>query len=480
MANIFPRWSNLLPLKIAVCAGSAAAGVALAFTYYATPKTLAVGYQPAQPIPFSHKIHVDQIGLDCRYCHSFVDVSGHSNVPTGSTCWNCHQHVQRESPKLAPLHKSMDPAYPGYDGKPIEWVRIHKAPDFVYFNHAAHVNRGVSCQSCHGNVNRWKSSRRTSRTRWAGASIATASRRISSARSKKFTISTMTPTAYISNNPAARRENDRRNSASSSRSSSRCIPRRVAPPATIDPRPFFHFPISRSPNMSKRIWQHPEVPAGETTVAWRSAGQLEDTPAFREWLDREFPQGAAEMADEGDMETSRRSFLKLMGASTALAGFGMAACRRPESYIVPYTKAPEWVIPGKATYYASSMPRANGATPLVVTTFEGRPTKLAPNRLHPDAGGTDAFAQASVLDLYSPSRSRKILNSGKPAKRADLDAAIAALAADKSSKIGFLFGADDSPTRARLIKELAAKFAYANFYQYEALSGEAPRPSATA
>ena len=154
MANIFPRWSNLLPLKIAVCAGSAVAGVALAFTYYATPKAQVVGYQPSQPIPFSHKIHVDQLGLDCRYCHSFVEVSGHSNVPTANTCWNCHQHVQRESPKLAPLHRAMDPAFPGYDGKPIEWVRIHKSPDYVYFNHSAHVNRGISCQSCHGDVHK--------------------------------------------------------------------------------------------------------------------------------------------------------------------------------------------------------------------------------------------------------------------------------------------------------------------------------------
>ena len=224
--------------------------------------------------------------------------------------------------------------------------------------------------------------------------------------------------------------------------------------------------------MSKRIWHHPEVPAGETTVAWRSAGQLEDTAEFRQWLDREFPQGAAEMATEEEAETSRRSFLKLMGASTALAGFGMAACRRPESYIVPYTKAPEWVIPGKATYYASSMPRAQGATPLVVTTFEGRPTKLSPNKLHPDNEGTDAFAQASVLDLYSPSRSRKILKAGKPAKRADFEAVVAALATDKSAKVGFLFGADDSPTRTRLTKELAAKFSAAKFYQYEALTGD--------
>ena len=224
--------------------------------------------------------------------------------------------------------------------------------------------------------------------------------------------------------------------------------------------------------MSKRTWNHPAVSADESTVAWRSAGQLEDSAEFRHWLEREFPQGAAEMADAGDADVSRRSFLKLMGASTALAGLGMAACRRPESYIVPFTKAPEWVIPGKATYYASSMPRANGATPLVVTSFEGRPTKVAPNHLHPDADGTDAFAQASVLDLYSPSRSRKFLRVGKATTRGEFEPVIAALAVDKSAKIGFLFGADDSPTRNRLRKELAAKFGSAKFYQYEALTGE--------
>ena len=225
--------------------------------------------------------------------------------------------------------------------------------------------------------------------------------------------------------------------------------------------------------MSKRIWHHPAVPTGETTVAWRSAGQLEDTADFRQWLDREFPQGAAELANEDEVESSRRSFLKIMGASTALAGFGMASCRRPESYIVPYTKAPEWVIPGNATYYASSMPRAQGATPLVVTTFEGRPTKLAPNKLHPDAEGTDAFAQASILDLYSPSRSRQFLKSGKSVGRAEFEAALAAIVASNSSTLGFLFGADDSPTRTRLMGSILAKYTSARFYQYEALTGDA-------
>lgn len=153
MANFFPRWSNVLPLKIAFCAICAALGVIAAFAYYATPKSLNVGYQPSQPIPFSHKIHVEQIGLDCRYCHASVEVAGHASVPSANTCWNCHQHVQTESPKLQPLRNRMNPAlnHPDF-GKPIEWVRIHKAPDFVYFNHSAHVNRGVSCKSCHGRV----------------------------------------------------------------------------------------------------------------------------------------------------------------------------------------------------------------------------------------------------------------------------------------------------------------------------------------
>jgi len=153
MANFFPRWTNLLPLKLGVCAGAAGLGIVAAFAYYATPKKLVVGYQPQQPIPFSHKIHVDQIGLDCRYCHSFVEVSGHSNVPTSNTCWNCHQHVQKESPKLQPLRDRLDPALEHADfGKPIEWVRVHKLADYAYFNHSAHVNRGVSCVSCHGRV----------------------------------------------------------------------------------------------------------------------------------------------------------------------------------------------------------------------------------------------------------------------------------------------------------------------------------------
>jgi len=153
MANFFPRWTNLLPLKLAVVVGLVALAVAAGFAYYATPKALAVGYQPSQPIPFSHKIHVDQIGMDCRYCHGFVDVANHSNIPSSSTCWNCHEHVQKESPKLEPLRDRFALKHPDF-GKPIRWVRVHKVPDYVQFDHSAHVNRGISCKSCHGQVDR--------------------------------------------------------------------------------------------------------------------------------------------------------------------------------------------------------------------------------------------------------------------------------------------------------------------------------------
>ena len=154
MANFFPRWTNLLPLKIAVCLIFIVLGLTAAFSYYATPKAQRVGYQPDQPIAYDHALHVDQLGIDCRYCHSSVDKSASAGVPTANTCWNCHQHIQKDNPKLAPLRRAVDKNYEGYDGKPIEWVRITKAPDYVYFDHSAHVNRGVSCFSCHGEINK--------------------------------------------------------------------------------------------------------------------------------------------------------------------------------------------------------------------------------------------------------------------------------------------------------------------------------------
>ncbi len=147
MANFFPRWSNWLPLKLIVILAVVGNTAALGVWYYFTPKYTRVGYQPNQPVAFPHDVHVSQLGMDCRYCHSFVEVSAHSNVPTTQVCMNCHTQVQKENPKLAPVRESWK------SGQPVEWVQIHKTPDYAYFNHSVHVNRGVSCFSCHGPIN---------------------------------------------------------------------------------------------------------------------------------------------------------------------------------------------------------------------------------------------------------------------------------------------------------------------------------------
>ncbi len=148
MANFFPRSSNYIPLKLVFCGAVLGGLVTLAYWYYFTPDYARVGYQPNQPVAFDHSLHANQLGMDCRYCHSFVEVSSHSNVPATHTCMKCHSQVLKESPKLELVRRSYE------TGESIPWVRIHKAPDYVYFNHSIHVNRGVSCYSCHGSVNK--------------------------------------------------------------------------------------------------------------------------------------------------------------------------------------------------------------------------------------------------------------------------------------------------------------------------------------
>ena len=147
MANLFPKATNLIVLQAGAALGLVGTLAARAVWYYFTPKYSRVGYQPVQPVYFQHDLHVGQLGLDCRYCHSFVEKSGFSNYPTTQTCMNCHAIVQKDNPRLAPVRDSWA------TGKPIAWVKIHNVPDYAYFNHSAHVNRGVSCVSCHGKVN---------------------------------------------------------------------------------------------------------------------------------------------------------------------------------------------------------------------------------------------------------------------------------------------------------------------------------------
>ena len=147
MANLFPKWSNTVPLKLIAVVSVLGVTVVGGVTYYFTPKYTRVGYSPKQPVAYNHYLHAEQLGIDCRYCHSYVDESGYANVPDAETCMNCHSQVKSDSPQLAPIRASYE------SGEPVEWVRIHKVPDYVYFNHAVHVNRGISCVECHGNIN---------------------------------------------------------------------------------------------------------------------------------------------------------------------------------------------------------------------------------------------------------------------------------------------------------------------------------------
>ena len=143
---LFPRWSNGL-LPVIVLVGAVMPIYAVYFVAYGfSPKTLEVGYQPTQPVPFSHELHAGQLGMDCRYCHNTVERASHAAIPPTQTCMNCHSQITPESPKLEPIRESFA------SGLPVEWIRIHRVPDYAYFNHSAHVNRGVGCVSCHGRI----------------------------------------------------------------------------------------------------------------------------------------------------------------------------------------------------------------------------------------------------------------------------------------------------------------------------------------
>ena len=213
-------------------------------------------------------------------------------------------------------------------------------------------------------------------------------------------------------------------------------------------------------------------PAPETNPRiWRSLRERENDPEFLKHLQTEFPRGADVYQDSG---LSKREFMKLMGASIALAGVGLAGCRRPESYLVPFTKGVEFAIPGKFLYYATSMPARYGAVPLIATTSDGRPTKLEGNPLHPFSnGGTDSFAQAEILNLYDPHRSKQITENGKASDSAAFDAFIQSLVQAKEQGLAILVEPKSSLTRDRLRAALEAKFPNLLWAEYDPLAATA-------
>ena len=116
-------------------------------TFYASrAERTGVGYQPEQPINFSHKLHAGQMNIDCKYCHTGVTKGRHALIPSTNICMNCHTIARKNKPQIKKLTKYYE------SGKPIPWNRIHKVPEYAYFNHSVHVNTGIKCQTCHGNV----------------------------------------------------------------------------------------------------------------------------------------------------------------------------------------------------------------------------------------------------------------------------------------------------------------------------------------
>lgn len=147
MAQVFPRYTNTISRVTAV---AVFLGLGTTLWLWAriqrSPYTSEVRIAKEQPVPFSHRHHVGELGIDCRYCHTSAENSAFAGIPPTETCMNCHKQIWKDSPMLEPVRESYR------SGVPLQWERVHDLPDFAYFNHAVHVKRGVGCESCHGRV----------------------------------------------------------------------------------------------------------------------------------------------------------------------------------------------------------------------------------------------------------------------------------------------------------------------------------------
>jgi hypothetical protein len=144
---IFPQWTETLKKWISAIVIGAPFYLVALIAYGVTPEAIRIGYQPDQPVPYSHALHAGELGIDCRYCHSTVERAPKAAVPPATTCMNCHSQVKQSSDVLLPIRQ----AYAKND-ESVRWTRVHDLPDYVYFNHQAHVNAAVGCEECHGRI----------------------------------------------------------------------------------------------------------------------------------------------------------------------------------------------------------------------------------------------------------------------------------------------------------------------------------------
>lgn len=198
---------------------------------------------------------------------------------------------------------------------------------------------------------------------------------------------------------------------------------------------------------------------------WKSLGELARNEEYQKFAEREFPENATELNDD----VSRRSFLRVMGASIALAGF--AACRRPVQKIMPYTKMPEDVVPGNPLYYASAMPFQDVLDGIVVENHEGRPGKIEGNELHPSSNGnTSIFGQAAILNMFDPDRSRYVRKDGERSSVSAFAKFCSEHFSNTDRNIAFVSEANSSPTYNRLKESALDKFPNAQWINYEPFS----------
>lgn len=156
MAQVFHPRANALARTLIIAIGLAiAAALFIAVNLANSPYATGVHSTPQQPVPFSHEHHVNGLGIDCRYCHAFVEKSAFAGLPSTKTCMTCHSQLWTQAPMLEPVRESL------LEQKPLRWVRVHDLPDYVYFNHSAHVTRGVDCEACHGKVDLMPLTRQT-------------------------------------------------------------------------------------------------------------------------------------------------------------------------------------------------------------------------------------------------------------------------------------------------------------------------------
>ena len=342
-----------------------------------------------QPVPFSHAHHVGGLGMDCRYCHTTVETSSFANIPPTKTCMNCHSQIWITSPTLEPVRASFR------TGASIQWTRVNDLPDFVYFNHSIHVNKGVGCESCHGRVDQmpltWQANLAAD---GVVPRLPPPSREVRAA-------------ARVHHHhglPAGRRSGrDRPPAGEGIQDSGRAHAHKL-----------FHVPpMNDEPKKLDLAAARARLNQAGGREYWRSLEDLAATPEFHDLLEREFPRQAIGWSEDEDPGEGRRNFLKLMGASLALAG--LTACtRQPTEHIMPYVRQPEELIPGRPLFYATATTLNGVANGVLAESHEGRPTKIEGNPEHPATlGACDAFSQASVLQLYDPDRSQAVTLQGE-------------------------------------------------------------------